>query len=78
MQSQLGKKEETKCEWAARGFLVLGPFSRRFSDLFVSCYNIPLIKFEVTCTGNVNIKVKKKNTEIYTIASKWVRMTSMI
>ena len=65
MQSQLGKKEETKCEWAARDFLVLGPFSRRFSDLFVSCYNIPLIKFEVTCTGNVNTKSEKKNRNLH-------------
>lgn len=77
MQIWLGKKEETKCEWAAKGFLVLGPFSRRFSHLSVSCYNIPLIKFKVTLEI-LTPEVKKKNTEIYTTASKWVRMTSMI
>lgn len=76
MQIWLGKKEETKCEWAAKGFLVLGPFSRRFSHPSVSWYNIPLIEFKVTLEM-LTPKVKK-NTEIYTIASKWVRMTSMI
>ena len=48
MQIWLGKKKETKCERAAKGFLILGPFSRRFSHLSVSFYNIPLIKFKVT------------------------------
>ena len=48
MQIWLGKKEETKCEWAAKGFLVFGPFCRRFTHLSASCYNIPLIKFKVT------------------------------
>ena len=68
MQSRLGKKEEAKCELAAKGFLVLGPFSRRFSHLSVSYYNIPLIKFKVTLEM-LAPKVKKK-TEMYTIASK--------
>ena len=77
MQIWLGKKEETKCEWAAKGFLVLGPFSRRFSHLSVSCYNILLIKFKVT-QEILTPEVKKKTTEIYTTSSKWVRMASMI
>ena len=77
MQSRLGKKDETKREWAAKGFLVLGPFSRRFSYLSVSWYNIPLIKFKVTLEM-LTPKVKKKNTEIYTIANKWARMASVI
>ena len=76
MQSQLGKKEETKCEWAAKGFLILGPFSCSFFHLSFSCYNIPLIKFKVTLEM-LATEVKKK-TEIYTIASNWVRMTSVI
>ena len=59
MQSRLGKKEETKFRWAAKGFLVLGPSSRRFSHLSVSCYNIPLIKFKVTLEM-LTPKVKKK------------------
>ena len=76
MQIWLGMKEETKCEWAAKDFLVLGPFSHRFSHLSVSCYNIPLIKFKVTL--EILTPEVKKNTEIYTAASNWVRMTSMI
>ena len=76
MQIWLGKKEETKCEWAAKGFLILGPFSRRFSHLSVSCYSIPLMKFKVTL--EILTPEVEKNTEIYTSASKWVRMTSMI
>ena len=63
MQIWLGKKEETKCEWAAK-------------HLSVSCYNIPLIKFKVTL--EILTPEVEKNTEIYTTASKWVRMTSMI
>ena len=77
MQSRLGKKDENKREWAAKGFLVLVPFSCRFSHLSVSWYNIPLIKFKVTLEMS-STKVKKKKTEIYTIANKWVRMTSII
>ena len=77
MQIWLGKKEETKCEWAAKGLIVLGPFCPRFSHLSVSCYNIPLIKFKVTLEI-LTPEVEKKNTEIYTTATKWVRMTSMI
>ena len=75
MQSRLGKKEETKREWAAKGFLVLGPFSRRFSHLSVSWYNIPFIEFKVTLEM---LTPQVEKTEIYTIASKWVRMASMI
>ena len=59
MQIWLGKKEETKCEWAAKGFLVFGPFSRRFTHLSASCYNIPLIKFKVTLEI-LTPEVKKK------------------
>ena len=58
MQSQLGKKEETKCERAVKGFLILGPFSHRFFHLSVSWYNIPLIKFKVTLEM-LTPKVKK-------------------
>ena len=49
-----------------QGFLVLGSFSRRFSHLSVSCYNIPLIKFKVTLEILTPEVKKKKNTEIYT------------
>ena len=59
MQSRLGKKEETKREWAAKGFLVLGPFSRRFSHLPASWYIIPLIELKVTLEV-LTPKVKKK------------------
>ena len=59
MQSRLGKKDETKRECAARGLLVLRPFSRRLFNLSVSCYNIPLIKFKVTLEM-LTPKVKKK------------------
>ena len=75
MQIRLGKKEETKCEWPAKGFLVLGPFSRRFSHLSVSFYNLSLIKFKVRLEI---LAPKVKKSEIYTIASKWVRTTLMI
>ena len=61
MQSLLGKKDENKRERAAKGFLVLRPFSRRFSHLSVSWYNIPSIKFKVTLEI-LTPKVKKKNT----------------
>ena len=60
MQSQLGKKEETMREWAAKNFLVLGPFSRRFSHLSVSWYNIPLIEFKVMLEMFKHQKWKKK------------------
>ena len=59
MQSRLGKQEQTKYERAAKGFVVLGPFPRRFSHLPASCYNIPLIKFKVTLEMSTP-KVKKK------------------
>ena len=48
IHSRWGKNDETTREWAAKGFLVLGPFSRRFSHLSVSWYNNPLIKYKVT------------------------------
>ena len=64
MQIWLGKKEETKCEWAAKGFLVLGPFSRRFSHLSVCFYNIPLIKFKVTLEI-LTPEVEKKHRNLH-------------
>ena len=70
MQIWLGKKEETKYEWAAKGFLVLGPFSRRFSHLSVSCYNIPLIKFKVTLEI-LTTEVKKKQKFTPQLVSEW-------
>ena len=57
-----------KVRMSIKGFLVLGPFSRRFSHLSVSCYNIPLIKFKVAL--EILTPEVKKNTEIYTTASK--------
>ena len=63
MQSRLGKQEETKYEYAADSFLVLGPFSRRFSHLSASCYNISFIKFKVTLEMLTPKVKKKKKTE---------------
>ena len=60
MQSRLGKKEEAKSELAAKGFLILGPFSSRFSHLSVSWYDIPLITFKTTLKI-LTPKVKKTN-----------------
>jgi len=74
--SRWGKKDETMRKWAAKGFLVMGSFSCRFSDLSVSWYNNPLIKYKVTLEM-LTLKAKA-NTEIYTIASEWVRMMSMM
>ena len=42
-----------------------GPF---LADSLISCYNIPLIKFKVTL--EMLAPKVKKNTEIYTLASK--------
>ena len=73
MESRLGKKEETKRKWAGKGFVIF-----ILSSLCLLLYlNIPLIKFKVTLEM-LTLRESEKNTEIYTIASKWVRMTSMI
>ena len=71
MQSRLGKKDKTKHEWAAKGFLVLGPFSCRFFHLSVCWYNIPLIKFKVTLEMLTPKMKKKTTTQPYTVAIEW-------
>ena len=58
MQSRLGKKDENKHDYAAKGFLVLGPFSRIFSHLSVSWYSILLFKVTLEM---LTPKVKKQN-----------------